>query len=157
MTFEKFLAAVLDDARREASEDGSTTVEPQHLLLAIASSEEPTTHHVLSSVGLDHSTVQAALGREVERSLAAAGVSLGAAEVPLTRHAREQPPQVGSSFRLVMERGVGSARRRSPQPLDLLLGIAVAPVGTVPRALALAGVDRVGLVERIRHAIAEQA
>ena len=62
MTFEKFLAAVLDDARREAADDGSATVEPQHLLLAIASSEEPSTSHLLASVGLDHTTVRAALG-----------------------------------------------------------------------------------------------
>ncbi len=157
MTFEKFLAAVLEDARREAGGDGSATVEPQHLLLAIASSEEPSTRHVLSSVGLDYATVRAALGRELERSLAAAGVSVAAAEVPRPRQAREQPPQVGSSFRLVMERGVGPAGRQAPQPLHLLLGIVAAPVGTVPRALALAGVDRTGLVARIRQAIAVQA
>ena len=157
MTFEKFLAAVLDDARREAADDGSATVEPQHLLLAIASSEEPSTSHLLASVGLDHTTVRAALGRELERSLAAAGVSVAAAEVPPLRQAREQPPQVGSSFRLVMERGVGLGRGQAPQPLHLLLGVVAAPVGTVPRALALAGVDRAGLVERIRQAIAVQA
>jgi ATP-dependent Clp protease ATP-binding subunit ClpA len=157
MTFEKFLAAVLDDARREAGEDGSATVEPQHLLLAIAFREEPSTHHVLSSVGLDHTTVRAALDRESERSLAAAGVSLAAVEVARPRQAREQSPKVGSSFRRVMERSAGSAGRRAPQPLHLLLGIVAAPVGTVPRALALAGVDRAGLVERIRQAIAVQA
>jgi len=36
----------------------------------------------------------------------------------------------------------------------VLLGILRADVGTVPRALALAGIDRAGLAERTRRALA---
>jgi ATP-dependent Clp protease ATP-binding subunit ClpA len=153
MKFDKFLAAVLDDAAREARADGSATIEAQHLLLAIVAADEPTTSQVLASVGLDRAAIRAALDREVESSLAAAGVSLGPAGVPRSSQAREGAPQLGSSFRLAMERGVGSARKTAPAPLHVLLGIVLAPVGTVPRALALAGVDREDLVRRIRESL----
>jgi D-alanyl-D-alanine carboxypeptidase len=149
MKFDRFLPAVLDDARREARDDRSPTVEPQHLLLAVAASDEPSTRRVFASVGLDHAAVRAALDRKFERSLAAAGVSVATGDVPHPSQARERSPQVSSSFRLVMERAVGAARTEAPRPLHLLLGIIGAPVGTVPRALALAGIDRAALGERI--------
>jgi hypothetical protein len=36
----------------------------------------------------------------------------------------------------------------------VLLGVVLTPVGTVPRALELAGVDRAGLAEDVRREIA---
>jgi hypothetical protein len=44
-------------------------------------------------------------------------------------------------------------RKKDLQPAHLLLGILQAEAGTVPRALALAGVDRAGLAERARQAL----
>jgi D-alanyl-D-alanine carboxypeptidase len=38
--------------------------------------------------------------------------------------------------------------------MNLLIGILEAEVGTVPRALALAGIDRADLAERARQALA---
>ena len=38
--------------------------------------------------------------------------------------------------------------------MNLLIGILQAEVGTVPRALSLAGTDRAGLAERARQALA---
>jgi ATP-dependent Clp protease ATP-binding subunit ClpA len=155
--FEKFLEAVLDDAAREARADGSSTVEAQHLLLAIADSDEPSTRRVLASVGLDRAAIRAALDREFDQSLGAAGVSLGDSGVPRPSQAHEGSPQLSSSFRLAMERGIGSARTSAPQPLHLLLGIVQAPVGTVPRALALAGVDREDLLKQIHESLSSDA
>ena len=153
--FDTFLAAVLDQAGREARDDGSSMVEAHHVLLAIAGSGEPSTGRLLSSVGLDQGTIRDALGREFEQSLAAAGVSLGRADVPRPDRTREPSPPLGSSVKLALERGLGATgRRRDLRPAHLLMGIVQAQVGTVPRALALAGVDRATLVERTRRAIA---
>jgi ATP-dependent Clp protease ATP-binding subunit ClpA len=149
--FDEFFKAVLDDAASEARADGSSTVGAQHVLLAIAGSDEPSTRRVLTSFGLDRTAIRAALDREFEQSLGAAGVSLGASGVPRPSQAHDDSPPLSSSFRLAMERGVGSAGTSAPQPLHLLLGIVQAPVGTVPRALALAGVDRKDLLKRIRE------
>lgn len=156
--FDTFLAAVLEQAGREARDDGSSTVEAHHVLLAIAGSGEPSTGRLLSSVGLDQGTIREALGLEFEHSLAAAGVSLGRADVPRPNLTREPSPPLGSSVKLALERGLGATgRKRDLRPAHLLIGILRAPVGTVPRALALAGVDRATLVERTRRAIASEA
>ena len=153
--FDRFLAGVLDQARREARGDGSSAVEAHHLLLAVAGSDEPGTRRVLGSVGLDSAAVREALNREFERSLAAAGVSLAAAEVPRPSHRRERPAPLGSSVKLALERGVRSVARKRPLlPAHLLLGILLAPVGTVPRALAFAGVDQAALAELTRQVLA---
>jgi D-alanyl-D-alanine carboxypeptidase len=154
--FDGFLAATLVQGEREAREGGSATVEAHHLLLALATDRESATQHLLASAGLDRPTIRAALEREFEQSLAVAGVSL-AAGVPPSRSVPEGSPELGASAKLAIERGVGSAgRRRELRPAHLLLGILQARVGTVPRALDLAGVDRAGLVERVRWSLAAE-
>jgi ATP-dependent Clp protease ATP-binding subunit ClpA len=150
-TFDKFLAEVVARAGREAQGDGSSAVEAHHLLLAIAASDEPGTRELLASAGLDETAIRAALDREFAHSLSAAGVSVDRANLPRPSHVRDDAPPLGSSIKLAIERAVGSAgRKQGLQPMHLLLGIVQAPVGTVPRALALAGVDRAALIERIR-------
>jgi D-alanyl-D-alanine carboxypeptidase len=131
-------------------------VEAHHLLLAVAASGESGTHELLASVGLDYATIRAALDREFERSLTAAGVSVRSVDLPRPSRAREESRALGSSVKLAMERGLGSvARKQNLRPAHLLLGIVQAPVGTVPRALDLAGVDRPALVQRIRQSLTE--
>jgi ATP-dependent Clp protease ATP-binding subunit ClpA len=88
--FDKYLRRIIQQAGHEARKDGSATTEAQHLLLAIAAEQEPTTQQVLTSVGLDHRAIREALDREFEHSLSAAGVSLAA----LTSHRRAMPPSV---------------------------------------------------------------
>jgi D-alanyl-D-alanine carboxypeptidase len=153
--FDTYLVTVLEQAGQEARRDGSDTVEAHHVLLAIAADREPTTRQVLTSVGLDYPGIREALDREFERSLSAAGVSLAAVDAPPPGAAREGAPQLGASVKLALERGLGSvARKKDLRPTHLLLGIVRAQVGTVPRALALAGVDRAELTERVRRTIA---
>jgi D-alanyl-D-alanine carboxypeptidase len=154
--FDKFLARVLDQAGREARKDGSASVEAHHLLLAVADSEEPTTRRVLASVGLNYAAIRVALDREFGRSLTAAGVSVAAADVPGPSSAREGSPPLGASVKLAMERGfVSVARKKDLRPAHLLLGIVRAQVGTVPRALALAGINQDDLTERIQQTLAD--
>ena len=157
MPFDRFLSGVLDRARQEAREDGSATVEAHHLLLAVAALDEPTTSQVLSEVGMTHAGVRAALDREFAQSLAAAGVSLAASGLPPVRTAAVDSPAMGASVKLALHRGFdGIGRKRDLRPVHLLIGIAQAEVGTVPRALALAGVDRADLIARARAALAAE-
>jgi D-alanyl-D-alanine carboxypeptidase len=63
---------------------------------------------------------------------------------------------MGTSAKLALERSVaGASRTRDLRPAHLLLGILSAQVGTVPRALALAGVDREGLASRVRRLLTD--
>jgi ATP-dependent Clp protease ATP-binding subunit ClpA len=151
-TFSRYLRGILDRAGREARADRSTAIEAQHVLLAIAARPETPPGQVLASAGLDHRAVREALDREFEHSLNAAGVSRAGVELPPPSDDPGRVTQLGASVRLAMERGVAGVPR-DPQPAHLLLGILQAQVGTVPRALALAGVDRAGLAVRVRQTL----
>jgi D-alanyl-D-alanine carboxypeptidase len=64
---------------------------------------------------------------------------------------------MGASARLALERSFSSVvRKKELRPAHLLLGILQAQVGTVPRALALAGVDQAELVDRVRQALSNE-
>jgi ATP-dependent Clp protease ATP-binding subunit ClpA len=149
-TFHAFLRTILEEAGREAQRDGSATTEAQHLLLAMASQTD--TSELLQSVGLDHRALRAALGLEFDQALSAAGVSLEASELQRTQSPSHRPPDLGTSIHHALERGLG-ATREAPRAAHLLLGILQAEVGTVPRALALAGLDRAALVARVRQTL----
>ena len=153
--FDKYLHAVLMRAHHEAREDGSTTVEAQHLLLAVAGEPEPTVQRALGSVGLDRDAVHRAIEQEFVRSLSAVGVASDAYELP--RPSRlPLKPSIGTSAKLALERGFSSvARKKDLRPAHVLLGILSAQAGTVPRALALAGVDQEALLNSVREIIEE--
>lgn len=147
--FDMYLHTVLTRAEHEAREDGSKTIEAQHLLLAIAAEPTPATHRVLAN--LDHETIRGALEREFEHSLSVVGVSVGNYDLPKPTRGPGHP-KMGASAKLAMERGVfGAARKKDLRPVHLLLGVLKAEAGTVPRALALAGVDRADLMTRAQE------
>lgn len=151
--FDKYLHAVIVRAQHEAREDDSTTVEAEHLLLAVAGEPESTTRELLRSVGLDRSAIRGALEREFEHSLNTVGVSSAAFDLPRPSRLPVHPV-MGTSAKLAMERGFASvSRKKDLQPAHLLLGILSAQVGTVPRALALAGIDRDDLTARVRQTL----
>jgi len=153
--FGRYVHAVVERAGQEARQDGSGTTEAQHLLLAVAAEPETTTQQVLRSVGLDHGSIREALDREFERSLGAAGISLATFNVPPASVVPDRP-RLGASAKLALERGFSAAPRRSDlRPAHLLLGIVAAQVGTVPRALDLAGVDRADLRGRVLQTLAD--
>ncbi len=78
-----------------------------------------------------------------------AGVSLASFQMPPASIEPSRSPGLGHTAKLAIERGMKSDRRGDPEPSHLLLGILHAEVGTVPRALALAGVDRAELMSRV--------
>jgi D-alanyl-D-alanine carboxypeptidase len=154
--FEKYLRSIVEQAANEASKDGSAAFEAQHLLLAIAAEREPTTRAILRSVGLDYRAIRHALHLEFEHSLKAAGMSLAAFALPEPSSPNKHPGP-GASARLALERGFASAgRKKDLRPAHLLLGITQAEVGTVPRALAMASIDRTDLRARAMRAITNE-
>jgi ATP-dependent Clp protease ATP-binding subunit ClpA len=156
--FGKYVHTIVEQAGDEARKDGSARTEAQHLLLAIAAEQEPTTQPVLTSVGLDHRTIREALDREFEHSLSTAGVTLAAFALPRPPSNTPERPKLGASARLALERGLASvARKRDLQPAHLLLGILQAQVGAVPRALTLAGIDRADLRARVLQTLTSQS
>lgn len=151
--FDEFLHAVLEKAVREAQADGSPAVEAHHLLLAIADGPDATTAGILAAAGLDHAGLRAALDREFEHSLSAVGVSAGAFDLPRPTPRPWRSVGIGASGKLAIERGVHSNPKNTLRPAHLLLGIVAAQVGTVPRALTLAGIDIAALSASARAAL----
>lgn len=159
--FTKSVRTLLEQASREAERERSSKIEAQHVLLAMCTQADTPAARILSSVGLDHGALSAALEREYTHSLRVAGVSLAAFDLsPNEAHgstAGAAPVTVlGTSVRSALERGV-SGVRRNPRAEHLLLGILGAEYGTVPRALALAGIDREALLLRVREMLLESA
>ncbi|MGW0410347.1 Clp protease N-terminal domain-containing protein [Streptomyces collinus] len=153
--FDKYLHGVIVRAMDEARDDGSATIDAHHLLLSLAADQGSTAQQVLASVGLDRAAVREALDREFEHSLSMVGVSPAAYGLPGPSHASQQP-KMGASARLALERSFASARKKDLRSAHLLLGILQAQIGTVPRALALAGIDQAELADRVQQTLTSQ-
>lgn len=152
--FDRYLHTVITEGAMEAQRHGSATVEAHHLLLAVAAQTGTAPQRLLASAGLDHQTVRAALAREFEHSLSTVGVSPASFGLPAPSTMLKRPPTMGATGRLALERSFASVtRKKDLRPVHVLLGILRAEVGTVPRALALAGVDRADLLTRLHTAI----
>lgn len=150
--FGRYVQMIMERAADEAHHAGSATIEAEHLLLAIAAAQESTTHQLLSSVGLDHHTIHDALGQEFTQSLSAAVVTVNHGDLPEPSRSPKRPSRMGASGKLVIERGTAAVRDGEElRPAHLLLGVLLLELGTVPRALALAGVDRADLTSRVRQ------
>ncbi|WP_026416061.1 Clp protease N-terminal domain-containing protein [Actinomadura oligospora] len=145
-----YVDALLVRASEEARLRGARLTEAEHVLLALAGEAEGDAPDLLAPAGLDRRAVQDALRREFEHSLGEAGVSVTDEEVLRPRESRRKPSDIGESGRRVLEVGMASARKRDLGPAHILLGILELKVGTVPRALALAGVDVEDLRARAR-------
>jgi D-alanyl-D-alanine carboxypeptidase len=146
--------AIVRQAEKEAEEARSPLIEAEHLLLAMTGEHGVEARDVLASAGLDRYGIRTALDREFRRSLAVAGVTLPAAGLPPASRDPARKARLAASAKLVLERALReSAGRGQIQPGHLLLGVLAAQAGTVPRALALAGVDRDDLATRTRQAL----
>ncbi|GAA4196157.1 hypothetical protein GCM10022252_43040 [Streptosporangium oxazolinicum] len=154
-TFDRYLHTIITEGAVEAQRHGSATVEAQHLLLAVTAQEGTAPQRVLASAGLDHQAVRAALDREFDHSLSTVGVSRASFGIPLSSATLRRPPTMGATGKLALDRGFALvSRKKDLRPAHVLLGILLAEVGTVPRALALAGVDRTDLLTRVRDIVA---
>ncbi|HEY8455388.1 MAG TPA: Clp protease N-terminal domain-containing protein [Actinopolymorphaceae bacterium] len=144
----------------EAQRLGSSTVEAEHILLAVAADSHSSVGAFLAEEGLDHAAVLAALRHEREQALQSVGVApRDPSTLVATRIGR---PKWGQSARLALRHAQHAAlgqpmsrhhgRQRIRHRLageNLLYGILSLELGTVPRALALAGHDRQALLARL--------
>jgi hypothetical protein len=131
--FTRDARAVVKDADSEARRLGSRTIEAEHMLLALATGEP---------FGLDHDEVLRALEAERERSLMAVGISAGDFDLPPAPVTR---PKMAASAKVALGRSLRASVARSDRRIEaghILLGVLAAEAGTVPRALALADIDR---------------
>jgi ATP-dependent Clp protease ATP-binding subunit ClpA len=136
----------------EAKGEGAKFIEAEHMLLALASSTESDAGRLLNEAGLDHERLAAALHEERVRTLAFAGMS-GPDKGLVGSTGLDGSLSLGTSAKMAVRRAlIGSRhdrrRRGRLRGTDLLAGILEADFGTVPRALAIAGVDRTALVLR---------
>jgi ATP-dependent Clp protease ATP-binding subunit ClpA len=148
--FQRFTQPARDavtEASYIARDMGAMTIDAEHVLLAVTNTDTPAAR-VLHDAGLDDDGLRAALAAETTRSLAAVGVSADALHFsPFVK-----TPKFGNSAKLVLERAlkVALARRDKHIGAEHLVLAALQPaVGTVPRALAQAGVDRAGLISAL--------
>jgi ATP-dependent Clp protease ATP-binding subunit ClpA len=143
--FTKEAREVVERARDEALDTGSETIEAEHLLLALSRRGLP----ALRAIGLDHAACLEALEGEFARSLAVAGVTWDA---PIRSRATLTSPRFGASAKLALERALRAAVERGDRRLGarhVLLGVLRAELGTVPRALDGAGIDRAALAASV--------
>jgi len=150
--FERFVA----DARRVAVEAnsvaaglGSPTVEAEHLLVSLASGDDPA-GHALREAGLDPAEVREAIHRDFARVLGRVGID--ASGMDLSANCRRTKPRWGASAKHGLERAFVEARRRGDRHIGtehILLGLLRAPHGAVPRILDAEGVDRDELTGRL--------
>jgi ATP-dependent Clp protease ATP-binding subunit ClpA len=140
------VASIVRAARAEAITDGAGAVEAEHLLLALAARGDTAARLLLAGAGLDHEQIRQALINERRHSLETVGVTVAA--VPPAARDRRAHPMFAASARQALIRGVATKKgkqRRRMSSVQLLVGVLSANIGTVPRALQLAGIDRAAL------------
>lgn len=138
----------------EAKREGAKLVEAEHMLLALAANADSDAARLLNEFGLDHDRLASALHEEHRLTLAVVGMK--ATETKLQEATElDSSPSLGTSAKMAVRRAlIGShhdRRRARLRGTDLLAGILEAEFGTVPRALAIAGIDRAALLSRARE------
>lgn len=149
--FTKNARRSVEEATEIARDRGALSVEAEHLLLAISRSSA-SAGRALQDAELDHDSLASALDREAARSLAAVGVIAGRPSFsPFIER-----PRFGASAKQALERALGVAVGRRDNRIDsghIALAVLRAPLGTVPRALDCAEIDRVELASKIERAL----
>jgi ATP-dependent Clp protease ATP-binding subunit ClpA len=128
---------------------GSSSVEAEHLLIAIASGNSEAAY-ALKDVGLEPQELRDALVRDFERVLGTVGID--ATGVDFDANCRRTKPSWGTSAKQGLERAVKEAKRRGDNKIGtehILRGLLAAEHGTVPRILAAEGIDRDELTGRL--------
>jgi ATP-dependent Clp protease ATP-binding subunit ClpA len=143
----------------EAKKDAAKFVEAEHMLLTLATNKENDACRVLDESGLTYEQLMAALHEERRRTLAFAGIEpLDERQTAATE--LDRPLTLGTSSKVAIKRALiasrqGGHRRPCIRSTELLLGILQAELGTVPRTLAVAGVDRAALMVKTRNSMSE--
>jgi ATP-dependent Clp protease ATP-binding subunit ClpA len=134
------------------------TVEAEHVLLAILRVPSRIAAARLERAGLGYDIFQSALDDERRRSLAIAGIAPISTEA-LAAAGRTSMPGWGASIRDVLRTAnKPSTKDGRPGGLEIELGLAIlhADLGTVPRALAVAGIDRDALAAELNSSRPER-
>jgi ATP-dependent Clp protease ATP-binding subunit ClpA len=139
----------------EAKQEGAEFIEAEHMLLALAANADSDAGKLLNEFGLDHERLASALREERRQTLAFVGMA--ASDTKLGEATElDSSPSLGTSAKVAVRRAlIGSRhdrRRARLRGIDLLAGILEAEFGTVPRALAIAGIHRAELLARVRQA-----
>jgi ATP-dependent Clp protease ATP-binding subunit ClpA len=149
---------VVQQFQVEAKQDGAKFVEAEHMLLALAADKENDAARLLSEFGVDRERLASALHEEHHRTLACAGIN-----APTERRIQatevEGSLSLGTSAKTAMRRALTGShhdRRARLRSTNLLAGILEAELGRVPRALAIAGIDRSAIIARARGRAPEQ-
>jgi ATP-dependent Clp protease ATP-binding subunit ClpA len=141
-------------AEAEARGLGSPTIEPEHLLLALAQLVQAgPLGAALTEVGLDHDAVLDALDAERERSLMAVGISIGDFDLPPAGPSNK--PRMAAGAKSALEHALRISLARGDKRIGsghILLALLRSQAGTVPRALNEAGIDRAALSDRVAAA-----
>jgi ATP-dependent Clp protease ATP-binding subunit ClpA len=147
------LHAIGQRAIGEALARRAATVEAEHVLLAILNHADGAASKALARAGLDHAILEAALTAERERSLTAAGIGPNS-PLALVATPRTAKPGWGASVRDLLRRAdKPAAKDDRPGALEIELATAIlrAELGTVPRALAIAKVDRLSAIRELQR------
>ncbi|WP_431277732.1 Clp protease N-terminal domain-containing protein [Leifsonia poae] len=145
------LRSIIIASVTEAQRRNAPNVEAEHLLLALSLEKGTPAAAALDAAGLDHAGIERMLRAEREASLRYAGVE-PVVEERLAAAPRVTRPRWGASSRDVLVRAhresARSHRTRTAES-DLLLAILDLELGTVPRALALVGVDKAAIAAHV--------
>jgi len=150
--------AAVQQFQIEAKQDGAKFIEAEHMLLALAADKESDAARLLSEFGVDHERLASALHEEHHRTLAFAGINAPAQTLVQATEV-ESSLSLGTSAKAAVRRAlIGSHhdRRARLRSTNLLAGILEAELGTVPRTLAIAGIDRAAIIARARGRVTEQ-
>jgi ATP-dependent Clp protease ATP-binding subunit ClpA len=127
---------------------GAPAIESEHLLIALSERDGTSAQRALADVGLTPGRLAELIAEEHARSLRFAGVEPTViAAVPSRGSLR-----LATSTKSTLIRAVASARTGAGKGIDsgrLLGAIIDQRSGTVPRLLALAGVDRAALMAAV--------
>ncbi len=136
------LRLLMELSQQEAARRSASTVEAEHILLALAALPDSRGGAFLIANGLDRAALEEALVAERRHSLGSVGAPVYA-EADLKAARRRHKPRWGASSRDAFDRGMRVSRgRENVSTLNLVVGALMAELGTVPRMLGLAGVDR---------------
>jgi ATP-dependent Clp protease ATP-binding subunit ClpA len=146
------LHAIGQRAIAEAMTHRASAVGAEHVLLAIAAESGAPAARVLAESGLDYPGIEAVLSTERKRSLAVADVTSVDPAVLRAERRIAKPAWAASARDLLRAADKPAAKSGRPGALEieLTIGILRANLGTVPRMLALAGIDRTRLIERLQ-------
>lgn len=135
--FSRSARATVKAARHIAADNGSPTVEAEHLLLALTQHSSARTRRALQSLGVSDQAVHAALDEEFAHALQTVGVATTTPPRPLSRPMRSSP-RFGQSAKLALERTLQVALDRGHKSLDdshILVALTQAEAGVIPGVL----------------------